>query len=66
MKTNVGALDRTVRIVLGLALLTLFAFGTIGAWGMVGLVPLATGMLGFCPLYQVLGIHTCGRSRSLP
>lgn len=66
MKTNVGTFDRVIRIVLGLALLGLFATGTIGAWGLIGLVPLATGMLGYCPAYHVLGIHTCARSRSLP
>ena len=66
MKTNVGTVDRVIRIVLGLALLLLFAAGAIGAWGLVGLVPLATGVLGYCPLYQVLGIHTCARSRGLP
>lgn len=66
MKTNVGTLDRVLRIVLGVVLLGLFAMGSIGAWGLIGLVPLATGMLGFCPLYRVLGIHTCARSRSLP
>lgn len=66
MKTNVGTLDRVLRIVLGLALLGLFALGSIGAWGLIGLVPLATGMLGYCPLYQVLGIHTCTRARTLP
>lgn len=66
MKTNVGTVDRVIRVILGLALLGLFAAGTIGAWGLIGLVPLGTGMLGYCPLYQLLGIHTCSRSRSLP
>lgn len=66
MKTNVGTLDQAIRIVMGLTLLVLFALGWIRAWGLIGLVPLATGLLRFCPLYHLLGIHTCGRSRSLP
>ena len=66
MQTNVGTLDQVIRIVLGLTLLVLFGIGWIGAWGLIGLVPLGTGLLRFCPLYQVLGIHTCGRSSRLP
>jgi hypothetical protein len=66
MQTNVGTLDQVIRIVLGLTLLVLYAIGWIGAWGLIGLVPLATGMLRFCPLYRVLGIHTCSHSRGLP
>ena len=66
MKTNIGTLDRTLRIVVGLALLALFATGSIGAWGLVGLVPLATGLVRFCPLYRVLGIHTCAVETKLP
>lgn len=60
-KTNVGGIDRIARIVGGLALLGLAATGTIGAWGYIGLVPLATGLLSTCPLYSVLGIQTCPR-----
>lgn len=66
MKTNVGTVDRAVRILLGLALLAMFAVDSIGAWGLIGLVPLATGLLGYCPLYQVLGIQTCRRASRLP
>lgn len=66
MKTNVGTLDQAIRIVLGLALLVLVGFGTIGPWGLVGLVPLATGLVRFCPLYRLLGIHTGNRPSSLP
>lgn len=60
LKTNVGRLDQVLRIVLGLLLLALFAAGLIGAWGLIGLVPLATGLVRFCPAYHLLGIHTCG------
>jgi Protein of unknown function (DUF2892) len=59
MKTNVGSIDRIARIVLGLVLLALAFTGTIGAWGWIGVVPIATAALGFCPLYTVLGFSTC-------
>ncbi|NCT85299.1 MAG: DUF2892 domain-containing protein [Comamonadaceae bacterium] len=58
-KTNVGAIDRIARILAGLVLLGLAVTGSIGAWGYIGLVPLATGLLGSCPLYSVLGFSTC-------
>ncbi len=56
---NEGTVDRTVRIVLGLGLVSLAFIGPRTPWGYVGLVPLATGILGFCPLYRVLGVRTC-------
>lgn len=59
MKTNVGGIDRLLRIVLGLVLVALTLTGTIGAWGWVGVVPLLTGALGTCPLYTVLGFSSC-------
>jgi O-antigen ligase len=59
MTPNVGGIDRIVRIVAGLALIALALTGTIGAWGWIGLVPLATGTLRFCPLYPLLGMSTC-------
>ena len=59
MKTNVGSIDRLARIVIGLLLITLAAMGSIGAWGWIGIVPLATAAFGFCPLYSVLGLSTC-------
>lgn len=59
MKSNVGGIDRILRIVVGLALVALAATGTIGLWGWLGLVPLATAAMGFCPLYTVLGFSTC-------
>ncbi len=58
-KTNVGGIDRIARIAAGLVLLGLAATGTVGAWGYLGIVPLATGLLSTCPLYTVLGIKTC-------
>lgn len=62
-KNNVGGLDRGARIVAGLALVGLTLAGTIGPWGWIGLVPLATGALGSCPLYTVFGISSCPASR---
>jgi len=59
MKSNVGGLDRILRIVLGLVLIALTLTGTIGAWGWIGVVPLATAAFGFCPLYTVLGFSSC-------
>jgi hypothetical protein len=59
MKLNVGGVDRALRVVAGLALIGLAATGTVGAWGWIGIVPLATGAFSFCPLYSVLGMNTC-------
>jgi hypothetical protein len=59
MKTNEGGIDRILRIVAGLALMGLTLTGTIGAWGWIGVVPLATGLIGWCPLYTLLGINSC-------
>jgi len=58
-KSNVGGIDRILRIVLGLALIAMTLMGTIGAWGWIGVVPLLTAALGSCPLYTVLGLSTC-------
>ena len=59
MKTNIGSIDRIARIVIGVALLALTLTGTIGVWGWIGVVPLATAALGNCPLYTVFGISSC-------
>lgn len=59
MKANVGTLDRSLRIAAGLILLGLSLSGLIGLWGLIGIVPLATGLFRFCPLYPLLGISTC-------
>ncbi|OHC78861.1 MAG: hypothetical protein A3H24_08050 [Rhodoferax sp. RIFCSPLOWO2_12_FULL_60_11] len=59
MKTNEGGIDRILRIVAGLALIGLTLTGTIGAWGWIGVVPLATGLIGWCPLYTLLGLNSC-------
>ena len=59
MKQNAGSLDRILRIVAGLVLIGLAATGTVGVWGWIGVVPLATGLFGFCQAYTLLGINTC-------
>lgn len=60
MTANLGGIDRVLRVLAGVALVALAVTGTIGAWGWIGLVPLATAALGWCPLYAVLGFSTCG------
>lgn len=64
MKTNVGGIDRSLRIVIGLVLIGLTLAGTIGPWGWIGVVPVLTGALGTCPLYTMLGVNTCPRSKA--
>lgn len=59
MKTNEGTIDRALRVIAGLVLIALAATGTVGPWGWIGLVPLATGLIGWCPAYTLLGINTC-------
>ncbi len=59
MNKNEGLLDRTVRVLAGLVLLSLVAIGPQTLWGLVGIVPLTTGLLGHCPAYTVFGISTC-------
>ena len=59
MARNVGGIDRILRIVVGLALIGLALTGTVGWWGWIGIVPLGTALIGFCPLYPLLGINTC-------
>jgi hypothetical protein len=58
MIVNVGFVDKIARIVVGVALLALTLTGTIGVWGWVGLVPLVTGLVGYCPLYKLIGVST--------
>jgi hypothetical protein len=63
MKVNMGGIDRILRIVVGLALIALTLMGTIGVWGWIGIVLVATSALGFCPLYTMLGMSTCPAKR---
>jgi hypothetical protein len=59
MTTNIGGIERILRIVIGLVLIALAATGQVSVWGWVGLVPVATGLIGWCPPYSLLGINTC-------
>jgi uncharacterized membrane protein YfcA len=58
-KSNVGGIDRLLRVVFGIALIAMTLTGTIGVWGWIGVVPLLTAALGSCPLYTMLGMSTC-------
>lgn len=58
LTTNESKLDRAFRVVLGIALLALTFAGPKTLWGLIGLIPLITGAIGFCPIYRVLGIST--------
>ena len=66
MKRNVGNLDRAIRIVVGLGLLSLIFFidGNARWWGLLGLGPLATATMGYCPPYSWLGINTCAKEKA--
>ncbi len=66
MKFNVGTIDRVLRIVAGLVLIALAATGTVGWWGWLGVIPLATGLFRLCPAYTLLGINTCPLKKSNP
>jgi hypothetical protein len=57
-KVNVGSTDRIIRIVIGLVLITLVFVGPKTAWGWIGLIPLATGVLRTCPAYSMIGVNT--------
>ena len=59
-KTNVGSIDRVLRIIVGLVLIALVFVGPKTPWGWIGLIPLATGVLRTCPLYSLIGLNTCG------
>ena len=63
MKVNEGTLDRVIRVLLGIVLISLVYVGPKTAWGWIGLLPLATGIFGFCGLYSLLGISTCPMKR---
>lgn len=64
MKANVGGIDRIIRVLAGLALIGATLFGAIGVWGWIGIIPLATGLFGFCPAYTLFGLNSCPLKRS--
>ena len=59
MGKNVGAVDRTLRIIVGLVLIALVFVGPQTPWGWVGLIPLVTALIGWCPAYRLIGMNTC-------
>lgn len=58
---NEGTIDRVIRVVAGLVLISLVFVGPQTAWGWIGVLPLATGLLGHCPGYSLLGVSTCSK-----
>ena len=62
MKANVGGIDRILRIVIGLVLVGLTLMDVIGLWGWFGVIPLATGLISWCPFYPLAGISTSKKS----
>lgn len=63
MSSNVGGIDRIARIAIGLVLVALTLSGTIGVWGWLGVVPLITGVIGWCPPYALFGFSTCAMKK---
>ncbi len=61
---NEGKIDRILRVVVGLGLLSLVVVGPQTLWGLVGIVPLVTGAAGFCPAYKLVGLSTCRRKEN--
>lgn len=59
MKVNEGSVDRGIRIVVGLVLISLVFIGPQSPWGWIGVIPLVTGLIGWCPAYTVFGMNTC-------
>jgi len=59
MKKNIGGIERIIRIVAGVGMLSLVFIGPETKWGYLGIVPLATGLISWCPLYALFGFSTC-------
>jgi len=61
MKNNVASVERVIRVLVGIALLAIVFVGPQTWWGLIGIIPLVTGLVGNCPLYSILGVSTCRR-----
>ena len=59
MQKNEGAIDRVLRITAGVVLIALVFVGPQTPWGWIGVIPLVTGLVGWCPAYRLLGLRTC-------
>lgn len=59
MKNNIGRIDRLIRVVVGVTLIGLVIFDRIGPWGYIGILPIATALIGWCPAYTAFGISSC-------
>ena len=64
--TNEGGIDRIARVALGAVLMSLVFVGPETPWGLLGLIPLVTGIFGFCPIYRLLGVNTCPNGECAP
>lgn len=64
MSKNVGTIDRVIRALVGLALLAIVFVGPQTPWGWIGIIPLATAAISFCPAYRLLGVRTCPLQQS--
>lgn len=64
MTPNVGGIDKILRIVAGVGLIGATVAGVLPVWGYIGIVPLATGLMGWCPAYPLLGMNTCPMKKS--
>ncbi|MGB9679377.1 MAG: YgaP family membrane protein [Minisyncoccia bacterium] len=63
MKTNIGSTDKIIRYIIGILLLSMLFFvsGSAKYWGLIGLIPIITAAIGFCPLYTIFGINTANK-----
>jgi len=59
MNPNVGTIDKIIRVIIGAALISLVFVGPQTPWGWIGVIPIVTALVSFCPLYAILGIKTC-------
>ncbi|GMQ99847.1 MAG: DUF2892 domain-containing protein [Zetaproteobacteria bacterium] len=64
MNPNVGTIDKVIRVIIGTALISLVFVGPQTPWGWIGVVPIVTALVSFCPLYTILGIKTCKVARA--
>ena len=65
MQKNVGSAERVIRVVVGLGLISLVFVGPQTMWGWLGLMPIATGLMGWCPPYALFGINTCSVNKKM-